>query len=144
MKLIASLEHPTIVPVYDFGEHEGQPYIVMRHMPGGSLHDRMQDPMPLPDAARILNRLARGLDKAHRRGIVHRDLKPGNNLFDQEGLPYVADFGIALLMEATQVTAPGSLLDTPTYMSPPVGPTVEGVGDCDEAGCGRIMAADGF
>jgi serine/threonine-protein kinase len=66
-KAIAALEHPAIVPVYDFGEHDEQPYIVMRYMPGGSLHERLiREPLPLAEAARILGRLAPGLDKPTR------------------------------------------------------------------------------
>src|SRR5262245_14021977 len=72
---IAALEHPAIVPVYDFGEEDGQPYLVMRHMSGGSLQDQIQrGPIPAPEASRILQRLAPALDEAHGRGIVHRDL----------------------------------------------------------------------
>ncbi len=78
-KTIALLEHPAIVPVYDFGEEEGQPYIVMRYMSGGSLADRLEHgPLSISEAAAIISRLAPALDAAHARGIIHRDLKPGN------------------------------------------------------------------
>src|SRR5690606_13683696 len=81
---IAALEHPAIVPVYDFGEADGQPYLVMRLMTGGTLADRLaQGPLPMSEVARIFNRLAPALDAAHKQGIIHRDLKPGNILFDQ-------------------------------------------------------------
>ncbi|MEW5985812.1 MAG: protein kinase [Chloroflexota bacterium] len=120
-EVIAALEHPAIVPVYDFGEDDGQPYLVMRYMPGGSLADRIRrGPMPLPEAVAILERLAPALDEAHRQGIVHRDLKPGNILFDQYDQPYLADFGIVKLAEGqtTSLTATGGIIGTPAYMSP--------------------------
>jgi serine/threonine protein kinase len=119
-KTVAMLEHPVIVPVYDFGEEDGQPYFVMRYMAGGSLTDRMkQGPMSLPEAARLFRRLAPALDEAHAKGIIHRDLKPGNILFDKYGEPYVSDFGIAKITEATQGTITGNaIVGTPAYMSP--------------------------
>jgi serine/threonine-protein kinase len=117
---IAALEHPAIVPVYDFGEDGGQPYLVMRFMPGGSLAARLKHgPLSLADAARLLARLAPALDEAHAQGIVHRDLKPGNILFDLRGNPYVSDFGIAKLSEVgTAVTGTATIIGTPAYMSP--------------------------
>jgi tRNA A-37 threonylcarbamoyl transferase component Bud32 len=118
-KTIAMLEHPAIVPVYDFGEEDGQPYFVMRHMTGGSLSDRMnQGPITVKEAARIIERLAPGLDEAHARNIVHRDLKPGNILFDRLNEPYVSDFGIAKLSEAQANLTGSAVIGTPTYMSP--------------------------
>ncbi len=120
-KMIALLEHPAIVPVYDFGEHEGMPYIVMRYMSGGSLTERIaQGPIPLDETARIIFRLAPALDAAHARNIIHRDLKPGNILFDQYGNAHLSDFGIArLVAEGPSVTLTGeTILGTPAYMSP--------------------------
>jgi len=118
-KTIAMLEHPAIVPVYDFGEQDGQPYFVMRYMTGGSLSDRLKKgPLSIPEAARILEHIAPALDEAHAKGIIHRDLKPGNILFDQYNEPYVSDFGIAKLSE-TQTNVTGSaIVGTPAYMSP--------------------------
>lgn len=116
---IAALEHPAIVPVYDFGEEDGQPYIVMRLMTGGTLNDRLRrGPLPLPEAARIVNALAPALDEAHSRGIIHRDLKPGNILFDQRGDPYISDFGIAKLSDSSAAFTGSGVLGTPAYMSP--------------------------
>jgi serine/threonine-protein kinase len=118
-KTIAALEHTAIVSVYDFGEQDGQPYLVMRLMTGGSLADRLkQGPIPLLEAARIFSRLAPALDKAHGLGIIHRDLKPGNILFDADGDPYISDFGIAKLTEATASLTGDRILGTPAYMSP--------------------------
>jgi serine/threonine-protein kinase len=118
-KTIAVLEHAAIVPVYDVGEQDGQPYFVMRYMTGGSLTDLMKKgPLPMDEVARIIDRIAAALDEAHAKGIVHRDLKPGNILFDHNGEPFLSDFGIAKLVESqTNVTGSG-IIGTPTYMSP--------------------------
>ncbi len=116
---IAALEHKAIVPVYDFGEDDEQPYLVMRYMPGGTLSDRLQDgPLPLMDVSKILERVASALDRAHSMGIIHRDLKPGNILFDQYGDAFLADFGIAKMAEATAALTGSAIIGTPAYMSP--------------------------
>ena len=118
---IAALEHPAIVPVYDFGEEEGRLFFVMRFMDGGSLSDRLhKQPLSLSAASTILNRLAPALDEAHEQGVIHRDLKPGNILFDRRNLPYLADFGIVKLSREgiTTLTTAGGLVGTPAYMSP--------------------------
>src|SRR5512136_1127527 len=119
-KMIALLEHPAIVPVYDFGEENEQPFIVMRYMSGGSLSDRLQKgAFSLHEAAQIIERLAPALDAAHLKGVVHRDLKPGNILFDQYGNAFLSDFGIARLTQAGGSTLTGTaILGTPAYMSP--------------------------
>ncbi|WP_420645199.1 serine/threonine protein kinase [Candidatus Leptofilum sp.] len=119
-RTIATLEHPAIVPVYDFGEENGQPFLVMRLMTGGSLSDRLAEgPIPIDEAAVILKRLGSALDRAHGMGIIHRDLKPSNVLFDQYGDAFLADFGIVHVSSSTNaLTASGSLVGTPTYMSP--------------------------
>ena len=116
---IAALEHSAIVPVYDYGEEDGQPYLVMRLMAGGSLADRIdRGPLSLAETVEILSRIAPALDRAHTLGIVHRDLKPGNILFDADGSPYISDFGIAKLTQAnTQLSGTG-LMGTPAYMAP--------------------------
>lgn len=119
-KMIALLEHPGIVPVYDFGEQGGQPYIVMRYMSGGSLTDRLkQGSLSVEETEQIVVRIAPALDAAHARGIIHRDLKPGNILFDQYGNAFVADFGIArATMSGSATLTGGAILGTPAYMSP--------------------------
>jgi len=118
-KTIAMLEHQAIVPVYDFGEEDGQPYFVMRYMTGGSLTERMKKgPMTILEVAHLFGRLGPALDDAHAKGIIHRDLKPGNILFDQYSEPYISDFGIAKIA-ATQTNVTGSaIVGTPAYMSP--------------------------
>ncbi|MBI5349779.1 MAG: protein kinase [Chloroflexi bacterium] len=118
-KTIALLEHPAILPVYDFGEEDNQPYFIMRLMAGGTLGERLKHgALSLEEIVRIMNRLAPALDLAHSKGIVHRDLKPANILFDIEGNPYISDFGIAkMLQQASSITGSG-LIGTPSYMSP--------------------------
>lgn len=118
-RTIAGLEHRAIVPVYDFGEENDQLFLVMRLMPGGSLADRIgQGPIPLAETGIILDRIASALDYAHRQGIVHRDLKPGNILFDQHNAAFLADFGIAKLLEAQMTFTGSSIVGTPAYISP--------------------------
>ena len=119
---IAALEHPAIVPVYDYGEQDGQPYLVMRYMTGGSLEERLKrGPLPLGEAKRVLRRLAPALDYAHSRGVIHRDLKPGNLLFDQHNEPHISDFGLVKLKEETTTLTGGAIVGTPAYMSPEQG-----------------------
>jgi serine/threonine protein kinase len=116
---MAQLDHPAIVPVYDFGEDKGQPYIVMRLMSGGSLADRLkQGTVPLEQINTILQRIGSALDHAHSRGVIHRDLKPANILFDQYNDPFLADFGIAHLLAAGGTLTQKSVIGTPAYMSP--------------------------
>jgi predicted Ser/Thr protein kinase len=119
-QVIATLDHPAIVPVYDFGEHDEQPYIVMRYMKGGSLADKLKvdGPMRVAETARILERIGGALDEAHQKGIVHRDLKPGNILFDDRGDAFVGDFGIVKLSESTVNYTGNAIIGTPGYMSP--------------------------
>ncbi len=119
-RTIAALEHPAIIPVYDFGEEAGQPYLVMRYLSGGALSDRLKKgPLPLAETKRIIASISPGLDEAHRRGIIHRDLKPDNILFDQYHEPYIADFGIAKLSESSAgLTSGNVVIGTPAYMSP--------------------------
>jgi serine/threonine protein kinase len=118
-RLIATIEHPAIVPVYDFGEQDGQLYLVMRYMSGGSLVSLIrQGPFSLSKAAEMLSLLAPALDAVHARGIVHRDLKPGNILLDSFGNPALSDFGIAHFSEATVDLTGAAVIGTPAYMSP--------------------------
>ena len=121
-RIIAALDHPAIVPVYDFGDEDGQPYLVMRLMPGGSLADLLTyGRLNLTDTAHIAERIGSALDVAHSRGVVHRDLKPANILFDAQGEPFLTDFGIVKIFEdeGVQSSMTGSVvLGTPAYMSP--------------------------
>ena len=119
---VASLNHPNIVPIYEVGDCEGQPFFSMRFIEGGSLAQRIADPArPLPhrDAANLLAKLARAVHYAHQRGILHRDIKPGNILLDAQGEPHLTDFGLARLVEKdSTLTHTMAMLGTPSYMSP--------------------------
>jgi len=120
-KIIAQLEHPSIVPVYDVGETEDTklPYFVMKYMNGGSLSERIKKGiLSVGEAARILEQIAPGLDEAHSRGIIHRDLKPSNILFDSRGTPYISDFGIAKMSQGTGTMTGSGIIGTPAYMAP--------------------------
>ena len=119
-KIIAQLEHSAIVPVYDVGEADGQPYFVMRYMNGGSLSERIKAGiLTIDEAARILGIIAPALDEAHSKGIIHRDIKPSNILFDRRDNPYISDFGIAKLTQAQAGNVTGSaIIGTPAYMAP--------------------------
>ena len=119
-RTVAALEHAAIVPIYDFGEEDRRPYLVMRYMHGGSLAERLNTRMSLAGAARIVTRIASALDEAHAKGVIHRDLKPGNILFDDRGNAFLSDFGIVKITEANDnSSATGTLvLGTPAYMSP--------------------------
>ncbi len=119
--MIALLEHPAIVPVYDMGEEDDQPYIVMRYMSGGSLSDKLKKgPIPLRECMEMYLRLAPALDTAHARGVTHRDVKPDNLLFDKYDNVFLSDFGLARLRETIGFTniSDGSVMGTPAYMSP--------------------------
>ncbi|MDO9301483.1 MAG: serine/threonine-protein kinase, partial [Anaerolineales bacterium] len=121
IKMVAALEHPSIVPVYDVGDNDGQPYFVMRFMAGGSLSNWIaKGKIPLEDTARIIGKIAQGLSYAHKKGIIHRDLKPDNILFDDNDDPYISDFGIAKLTESISgsLTDDSGIIGTPAYMSP--------------------------
>ena len=119
LKLIAALEHPAIVPVYDVGEDDNQPYFVMRYMSGGSLTEMIKkEKFSLQDAALIIERLAAALDHAHARKIIHRDIKPDNVLFDGSHNPYLSDFGVAKLTESAISATGEEVIGTPAYISP--------------------------
>ncbi|HEV8629118.1 MAG TPA: serine/threonine-protein kinase [Thermoanaerobaculia bacterium] len=119
-RVVASLDHPNILPLYDFGEAHGAPYLVLPFLPGGSLADRIaSQPQPLALVAAWLIQLAGALDAAHARGVLHRDVKPGNVLLGKDGRLVLGDFGIAKLAEATtRLTATGMVVGTPVYMAP--------------------------
>jgi serine/threonine protein kinase/tetratricopeptide (TPR) repeat protein len=121
-RLIARLEHPHIVPIYDFdGGHE-PPYIVMRYIKGSTLKDIIHSHtalsgLPVHDIIYLLQQIAAALDYAHRQGVIHRDIKPSNIILDLEGNAFLSDFGIARYSGEAGLTASG-ILGTPTYMAP--------------------------
>ena len=120
-RIIARLEHPHILPVFDFGEDNGITYFVMRYFDAGTLKDKMAaGPLPLQEIDRIFTQLADALGYAHARGIIHRDLKPANALVDADGNLFLTDFGIAKLLESAspRLTQTDAILGTPAYISP--------------------------
>lgn len=119
VEIAASLQHPHILPVYDFGEYDGMPYIVMSYMNGGTLADLIaKGRMETSEITRIVQEMADALDYAHSKGVIHRDFKPSNVLLDEQARTYLADFGLAKLTESTEHLTGTGILGTPTYMAP--------------------------
>ncbi|MBE3564730.1 MAG: protein kinase [Thermogemmatispora sp.] len=134
----ASLEHPNIMPVYEYGEQQGLAYLVMPYISGGTLRDEMEreGAMALPKVLNYLEQLAAALDFAHERGVIHRDVKPANILKTPDGRLLLTDFGLVKIISeerASQVrlTGPGAPVGTPDYMSPEqvLGQPVDGRAD---------------
>ena len=118
--IVARLEHRAIVPVHDYGEFQGIPYLVMRFMDGGSIENLLAEGYVDPERTlEIAAHIAPALDYAHRQSVLHRDLKPSNILLDANGDAYLTDFGIARLLgqQARPLTTSG-VVGTPSYMSP--------------------------
>jgi predicted Ser/Thr protein kinase len=116
-RVLASLDHPAVIPVYDVGRADGRSYIVTKLIEGSSLAERLRQALPpLRQAAQWLATVARGLQAAHDRGLVHRDVKPSNILIDEAGKAYIGDFGLALREE--QFGTGPRRAGTPAYMSP--------------------------
>lgn len=121
-RLVARLEHPHILPVYDFDGAHDPPYIVMRYLTGGTLEGLMSlGPLPLRLVVGLSRQICAGLDYAHRQGVIHRDIKPSNILIDREGNAFVSDFGIARSATGSsslRLTQEGIVLGSVEYMSP--------------------------
>jgi eukaryotic-like serine/threonine-protein kinase len=129
----ARLNHPNIVQVYEVGEHLGQPYFSMQHVEGTTLSRKIAEgPLPSREAARLIIPVCRGVAEAHRNGVLHRDLKPSNILIDEDGRPFVTDFGLAKRIppsgqlrddddatpDVETLTNSGEIIGTPSYMAP--------------------------
>lgn len=122
-RLVARLEHPHILPVYDFDGGHDPPYIVMRYLHGGTLKEIIKHgPLPWDEVSYLWRQVGSALDYAHRQGVVHRDVKPSNIMVDWDGNAFVTDFGIARMTvegsTGTSITATGAVVGTPDYMSP--------------------------
>ena len=120
-KAVARLQNPNIVQIYDVGEHDGLPYFSLEFVDGGTLHDRLGGkPQPPKSAAAMIETLARAMECAHQLGIIHRDLKPANVLITANNILKISDFGLAKRLEGEDSgqTRSGTLMGTPSYMSP--------------------------
>jgi serine/threonine protein kinase/ligand-binding sensor domain-containing protein len=123
-RVLARLEHPHILPVYDYGEQEGITYLVMRYVQAGTLHDwiAQQDALRLREIGRLMGQVGRALGYAHGQGVIHRDIKPSNVLIDPQNNAFLTDFGIAKIIAGTaNYTGTGAVIGTPAYMAPEQG-----------------------
>jgi serine/threonine protein kinase len=134
----ASLEHPNILPVYEYGERDGFAYLVFPYISGGTLRDLMESegPVPLSRALNYVEQMAAALDFAHERGVIHRDVKPANILITPEGRLLLTDFGLVKIIADGQgpqarLTGAGAPVGTPDYMAPEqvIGEVVDGRSD---------------
>ena len=119
-QIVAKLEHAHIVPVYDYAEHDGQPYLVMKFIEGRTLKRILSAAPPtLDDILNILTPIAAALTYAHKQGVLHRDIKPSNIVLDKDNVPYLTDFGLARIAQAGESTMSADMiLGTPQYISP--------------------------
>ena len=119
-RIVAKLEHPNIVPIYDFNENNGQPYLVMKYIDGKTLKQVMDNSPPnLQRILQIMRQVANALDYAHQRGVLHRDVKPSNVLLSHDDQIYLTDFGLARLVQAGDSSmSAGMIVGTPNYISP--------------------------
>lgn len=119
-RLVAKLEHPNIVAVYDFNSHNGNPYLVMRLVEGQTLKTRLKSgPLTLVQIAQIVKSVGSALEYAHGEGILHRDIKPSNIILSEEGKIYLTDFGLARMIQSKESTLSREMIiGTPQYISP--------------------------
>ncbi|MBI2759757.1 MAG: serine/threonine protein kinase [Chloroflexi bacterium] len=119
-RLVAKLEHPQIVPVYDYAEHEHRPYLVMKFIEGDTLKARLnQGPLTSDEINKVVDSVGSALAYAHKQGILHRDIKPSNVLLATDGQIYLADFGLARIAQAAESTLSSDMImGTPQYISP--------------------------
>jgi serine/threonine protein kinase len=119
-RVVARLEHPNIVPVYDYAEHETRPYLVMKFIEGDTLKARMdQSPLSSEEISKIVQAVGSALAYAHKQGVLHRDVKPSNVLLAKDGSIYLADFGLARMAQSGESTLSSDMvMGTPQYISP--------------------------
>lgn len=140
-RVLAQLNHPNIVKVYDYGEFEGAPFLVMGYLQGKTLKE-IEKPLTWQKASKILLPIAQALAHVHNNGILHRDVKPSNILIDEAGQPMLADFGIAKLLENSDdatLTGTGIGIGTPEYMAPEQGLGQEVDGRADVYALGIVL-----
>jgi serine/threonine protein kinase len=114
---VARISHPGVVSVLDFGQDQDRPYLVMEHATGGALSD-LEESLTVERALEVVSQAARGVGAAHAADLVHRDIKPGNILLDEDGNAKIADFGISAGAGAERLTATGTAIGSPHYISP--------------------------
>ena len=119
-RVVAKLEHPNIVPVYDYAEHENRPYLVMKYIEGDTLKARLnQGPLSSEEINQIVDSVGSALAYAHKQGVLHRDIKPSNVLVATDGQMYLADFGLARIAQSGESTLSSDMImGTPQYISP--------------------------
>lgn len=119
-RVVAKLDHPNIVPIYDFNEHQGRPYLVMKYIEGETLKARLKRGRLSPEEIRaVVEAVGSALAYAHRQGVLHRDIKPSNVLLSQDGRIYLSDFGLARMAAAGESTLSSDMImGTPQYISP--------------------------
>jgi hypothetical protein len=136
----ASVSHPAIVPVYDYGLHGGRPYLVMEYVSGGNLADVVAGRRsPIPDPGRLARELLGALDCVHAAGLVHRDVKPANILLDSNGRARLTDFGIAQPQDATSLTATGMVIGSIRYLAPEVAAGARATASADLYAAGVVL-----
>ncbi len=130
-RLVAKLEHPSIVPIYDYSEHDGRPYLVMKFIEGDTLKARLnQGPLTSEEISRVVDSVGSALAYAHKQGVLHRDIKPSNVLVATDGQMYLADFGLARIAQSGESTLSSDMImGTPQYISPE---QAQGLKDLDE------------
>src|SRR5574339_167204 len=117
-RVVAKLEHPNIVPVYDYAEHEGRPYLVMKFIEGDTLKARMTEkPLSSEEIKKVVDAVGNALSYEHKQGVLHRDIKPSNVLVATDGQIYLADFGLARIAQSGESTmSSDSIMGTPQYI----------------------------
>lgn len=141
-RMLAQLQHPHILPVFDYGESDGYTYIVMSFVQSGTLADLLKTRrLSLPEIRRMMTQIGDALGYAHTRGMIHRDVKPSNVLLDERGNCLLTDFGLARMTEAVsaRLTSSGAIMGTPAYMSPEQGAGTKLDGRSDIYSLGIIL-----
>ena len=140
-RLAARLNHPNVVRVFDVGESDGRPFIVMEYVEGDTLADELgrHGPLPRDRAVDLALQMCRGLEAAHASGLVHRDVKPRNLLLRPDGVLKIADFGIARAAESTRLTEIGTILGTAAYLAPEQAEGVEANPAADLYSVGAVL-----
>jgi serine/threonine protein kinase len=136
----ASLSHPNVVPVFDYGTEQGRPFLVMQYVAGGTLQSRQGNGTGDLDVERLARDLLDAIAHIHAAGLVHRDIKPANILLDEDGRPRITEFGIAQPRDATSLTRTGTVLGTAAYLAPEVLAGAPATPRSDLFSCGTLLA----